>query len=87
MALNRYPVDIETRADEVVGPYGKDEGLYVDREKLEYFGRRAAVGGGPYGKDESLYVDREMLEYFGRRAAGSGPATFAKSRCDTGTVP
>ena len=46
--MNRYPVVIETRADEVVGPYGKDEGLYVDREMLEYFGRRAAVGGGPY---------------------------------------
>ena len=39
---------IEARADEVVGPYDKDEGLYVDREMLEYFGRRAAVDGGPY---------------------------------------
>ena len=46
--MDRYSVVIEIRADEAVGPYGKDEGLYVDREMLAYFGRWAAVGGGPY---------------------------------------
>ena len=29
--MDRYSVVIETRADGVVGPYGKEEGLYVDR--------------------------------------------------------